>query len=273
MDGTFDIEMQKLRSADPSANVHMSTFATPNFALLARISSRRLIVGIFALAVFAVPGFFTIFQDSGDGGNAGESTIDRLIELPNRATALTTTTTTATTVAPTTIISSTTTISPTITGAPTTTIVPSATIAPPAESVVVALPLADPPLIADIPLSVGGDFTVTFSGLVQGEFKGFVPGEFLQLIIASTPQVVGSGYADAQGGGSLTGQLPADFPAGSHTLAVYAPVSGIGFKQPISVEALTLPATGSSQRLWPIMMMLFGGAALIVGSRRRLSQT
>ena len=95
MDGNFDIEMQKLRSADPSANVHMSTFATPNFALLARISSRRLIVGIFALAVFAVPGFFTIFQDSADGGNAGESTIDRLIELPNRATALTTTTTTA----------------------------------------------------------------------------------------------------------------------------------------------------------------------------------
>jgi len=38
-------------------------------------------------------------------------------------------------------------------------------------------------------------------------------------------------------------------------------------------QALTLPATGSSQRLWPIMMMLFGGVALIVGSRRRISQT
>jgi LPXTG-motif cell wall-anchored protein len=38
-------------------------------------------------------------------------------------------------------------------------------------------------------------------------------------------------------------------------------------------QALTLPATGSSQRLWPIMMMLFGGVALIIGSRRRISQT
>ena len=34
-----------------------------------------------------------------------------------------------------------------------------------------------------------------------------------------------------------------------------------------------MPSTGSSLRLWPIMMMLFGGAALIVVSRRRLSQT
>jgi uncharacterized repeat protein (TIGR02543 family)/LPXTG-motif cell wall-anchored protein len=146
---------------------------------------------------------------------------------------------------------------------PTTT--PTTTVAPPAESVVVALPLANTPLVADNSFAAGGEVSVTFSG--------FVPGEFVQLIVASTPQVIGSGYANAQGVVTLTGNIPAGLAAGSHTLAVYAPVSGIGFKQPISVEALALPATGSSQRLWPIMMMLFGGAALIVGSRRRLSQT
>ena len=96
MDENFEVEMQKLRGADPSANVHTSTVKTPNFALLARISSRRLIIGALAIAVFAVPGYFSVFQNSGDGGNAGESTIDRLIELPNRATALSTTTTTTT---------------------------------------------------------------------------------------------------------------------------------------------------------------------------------
>ena len=168
----------------------------------------------------------------------------------------TSTPTTPTTVAPTTP----TTVVPTT---PTTT--PTTTVAPPAESVVVALPLANTPLVADNSLAAGGDVSVTFSG--------FVPGEFVQLIVASTPQVIGSGYANAQGVVTLTGNIPAGLAAGSHTLAVYAPVSGIGFKQPISVEALTLPATGSSLRLWPIMMMLFGGVALIVVSRRRLSQT
>ncbi len=128
-----------------------------------------------------------------------------------------------------------------------------------------ALPLATTPLIADNSLSAGGEVSVTFSG--------FVPGEFVQLIVASTPQVIGSGYADAQGVVTLTGNIPAGLAAGNHTLAVYAPVSGIGFKQPISVETITLPATGSSQRLWPIMMMLFGGVALIIGSRLRISQT
>ena len=126
--------------------------------------------------------------------------------------------------------------------------------------VVVALPLANTPLVADNSLAAGGEVSVTFSG--------FVTGEFVQLIVASTPQVIGSGYANAQGVVTLSGNIPAGLAVGNHTLAVYAPVSGIGFKQPISVEALTLPATGSSQRLWPIMMMLFGGAALIVVSRR-----
>jgi LPXTG-motif cell wall-anchored protein len=47
------------------------------------------------------------------------------------------------------------------------------------------------------------------------------------------------------------------------------PESGTGFKQPITVAGLTLPATGTSNRLWPMMMMLFGGAALIVAAHRR----
>ena len=151
-----------------------------------------------------------------------------------------------------------------ITNPTTTTVAPTTTTAaPPAKSVVVALPLANTPLVADNSLSAGGGVSITFSG--------FVPGEFVQLIVASTPQVIGSGYANAQGVVTLSGNIPAGLAVGNHTLAVYAPVSGIGFKQPISVEALTLPATGSSQRLWPFMMILFGGVALIVVSRRRLS--
>jgi LPXTG-motif cell wall-anchored protein len=198
------------------------------------------------------------------------------ITNPTTTTVAPTTTTvapTTTTVAPTTITTTvapttTTTVAPTTT---TTTVAPTTTttvapttptsVAPPAESVVVALPLANTPLVADNSFAAGGEVSVTFSG--------FVPGEFVQLIVASTPQVIGSGYANAQGVVTLSGNIPAGLAVGNHTLAVYAPVSGIGFKQPISVEALTLPATGSSQLLWPFMMMLFGGVALIVVSRRR----
>jgi LPXTG-motif cell wall-anchored protein len=121
--------------------------------------------------------------------------------------------------------------------------------------------VASTPLVADNSISAGAEVSVTFGG--------FVPGEFVQLIVASTPQVIGSGYANAQGVVTLSGNIPASLSSGNHTLAVYAPESGTGFKQPITVAGLTLPATGTSNRLWPMMMMLFGGAALIVAARRR----
>ena len=160
----------------------------------------------------------------------------------------------------TTTVASTTTIAPV-----TTTIAPlkTTTVAPPASAVVVALPLANKPLIADNSLSGGSEVSVTFSG--------FAPGEFVQLIVASTPQVIGSGYASSKGVVTLTGKIPASLATGNHTLAVYAPVSGIGFKQPIAIASRTLPATGSSLQLWPIALLLFSGVALLIGSRRRLN--
>ena len=115
--------------------------------------------------------------------------------------------------------------------------------------------------MADTTISTGEAITVSFGG--------FTPFEYVQLIVASTPQVIGSGYADAQGVVTISGNLPATLASGNHTLAVYAPESGTGFKQPITVAGLTLPAPGSSHRLWPNVMMLLGGMALVVISRRR----
>jgi uncharacterized repeat protein (TIGR02543 family) len=132
-------------------------------------------------------------------------------------------------VAPTT----TTTVAPTTT----TTVAPSVAVTPPAVAVVVALPLASTPLVANKPLSAGGEVSVTFSG--------FVPGEFVQLIVASTPRVIGSGYADSKGVVTLTGNMPTGLASGRHTLAVYAAVSGIGFKQRITVTRVTVAAKNS----------------------------
>lgn len=134
------------------------------------------------------------------------------------------------------------------------------TVAPPSESVVVGLPRAETPLVPDNSLSTGGEVTVTFGG--------FTPFEYVQLIIASTPQVIGSGYANAQGFVTISGNLPATLRSGNHTLAVYAPVSGVGFSQPITVSQPKLPATGSNDqdRLLVVALMLLIGGLLL---RRR----
>jgi LPXTG-motif cell wall-anchored protein len=170
-------------------------------------------------------------------------------------------TTTTTTVAPTTTtaapVATTTTAAPvatTTTAAPvatTTTAAPSSSMPPPALSTVQALPTAPTPIVADTSISIGEEISVSFGG--------FTPYEFVQLIVASTPQVIGSGYANAQGVVTLSGNLPSNLAAGNHTLAVYAPGSGIGFTQPISVSQPTLPATGSdgNGNLYVIALLLF----------------
>jgi LPXTG-motif cell wall-anchored protein len=169
-------------------------------------------------------------------------------------------TTTTTTVAPTT---TTTTVAPTTTAAPmattttaapmatTTTAAPSSTMPPPALSTVQALPTAPTPIVADTSISIGEEISVSFGG--------FTPFEFVQLVVASTPQVIGSGYANAQGVVTLSGNLPSNLAAGNHTLALYAPGSGVGFTQSITVSQPTLPATGSDgqNNLFVIAMLLF----------------
>ena len=153
-------------------------------------------------------------------------------------------TTTPTTAAPTTAAPAT---AAPATAAPTTT----TTVPPPALATIQALPVAPTPIVADATISRGEEITVSFGG--------FTPFEFVQLIVASTPQVIGSGYANAQGVVTLSGNLPSNLASGNHTLAVFAPVSGIGFTQPITVSQPLLPATGSDgqNNLYVIAMLLF----------------
>jgi len=171
--------------------------------------------------------------------------------------AVTTTVPAATTTVPavtTTVPATTTTVPATTTTVPAaTTTVPAATttVPPPALATVQALPVAPTPIVADATISTGEEITVRFGG--------FTPFEFVQLIVASTPQVIGSGYADAQGVVTLRGNLPSNLASGNHTLAVFAPVSGVGFTQPITVSQPLLPATGSDgqNNLFVIAMLLF----------------
>jgi LPXTG-motif cell wall-anchored protein len=142
----------------------------------------------------------------------------------------------------------------------------STTLPAPALSVVRALPTASKPIVTDTAITTGEKISVTFSG--------FKPFEFVQLIVASTPRVIGSGTANAQGVVTLEGNLPANLSSGTHTLAVFAPVSGIGFTQKITVVPSTLPATGSDNQpsLLVLALMLFCAGLLARRTTKVTSQ-
>ena len=174
--------------------------------------------------------------------SAGSASTTTTVPTSTTPTTISPTTTTATTVAPTTTTTSTT-IKPTVNTPSTSTPVANAvtavtttTLPAPALSIVKALPKASKPIVAEASIATTEAITVSFGG--------FTPFEYVQLIVASTPKVIGSGYANAQGVVTITGTLPNSLSTGVHTLAVYAPKSGIGFSQAITVSQAILPATG-----------------------------
>jgi LPXTG-motif cell wall-anchored protein len=113
--------------------------------------------------------------------------------------------------------------------------------------------------------------SIVSSEAITVSFGGFTPFEYVQLIVASTPKVIGSGYANAQGVVTITGTLPNSLSSGSHTLAVYAPKSGIGFSQTITVSQAKLPATGFNvfSLLVLLATLLLVGYLSLLYARRR----
>ena len=146
--------------------------------------------------------------------------------------------------APSTTVSSS--VTTTLANVGTTTTTTTTTLPAPALSIVKALPKAPKPIVAEASIATSEAISVSFGG--------FKPFEFVQLIVASTPKVIGSGYANAQGVVTITGTLPNSLSSGSHTLAVYAPKSGIGFSQAITVSQAKLPATGFD--VMPLLIVL-----------------
>ena len=171
----------------------------------------------------------------------------------------------------TTVPASTTTVPAVTTTVPaSTTTVPAVTttVPAPAESVVLDLPQSLQPLLADTALAVGEQVAL--------EGEGFVPGEDVHLIVASTPQIIATGQADSSGRIRLSGTLPSNLASGQHSLALYAPGSGRGVRQPITVEQLQLPATGmghdlTAQLLLAVLVTMFGLLQFVSMKRRSRS--
>ena len=105
----------------------------------------------------------------------------------------------------------------------------------------------------------------------------------MQLIVASTPTVIATGSANATGSVTITGNLPAGLADGAHTLALFAPVSGIGYRSafsvttaavpatvaPATVAPNTLPATGSDSDQMPFALGIIALGLALIGFKRR----
>ena len=146
-------------------------------------------------------------------------------------------------------------------GTPTTTT--TTTPEPPAASVLAALPQATTPLVPSGQVTAGYGIGVSS--------PGFVAGEEVQLIVMPTPQIIGTGTADAGGAATLSGVIPIDLADGTHTIVVYAPESGAGFRQEITVAQQVLPQTGTGNTVAVSgVVMLLAGSLIL--NRRRLSR-
>jgi LPXTG-motif cell wall-anchored protein len=154
----------------------------------------------------------------------------------------------------------------------------------------------DAPAAATLTALAEKSITATTTGLTAGgsitaTYSGFVPFETVQLVVASTPTVIATGTANSTGSVTLTGTLPAGLAVGAHNLSLFAPVSGLGFRSPITVVATettntspavttvpvtvaanTLPATGSDSNQMPFALGIIAlGLALIGFKRRRVA--
>ena len=115
----------------------------------------------------------------------------------------------------------------------------------PSEETVQSLPRATTALLAQGRIAPGEAFAISQSG--------FQPFEFVQLLVASTPRVIGSGTADRDGIVTIEGRIPDDLEPGDHTLAVWSTTRFTGVAEPIVVEppsatttVVTIPGSGTS---------------------------
>ena len=100
--------------------------------------------------------------------------------------------------------------------------------------------------------------------------RRFAAGTRVRLVVASEPQVLGSGVAGADGSVTVSGVIPVDLSPGEHTLAVIDE-NGFGFRQTITVSGAELPATGGGVPVVPLLLVVFGVLAM-AGTRRRAMQ-
>ncbi len=143
-----------------------------------------------------------------------------------------------------------------------------ATVAPEA-----ATPCATPP--ADEPSGNLSTGSIVAGGTFTATGAGFDPGETVRATLFSTPIVLGTARADADGAVSLALTIPADVEPGRHTVELRGLASGVTVELPLEVlgqeTPRALPATGGTTAATTGVggALVALGAALVALARRR----
>lgn len=119
----------------------------------------------------------------------------------------------------------------------------------------------------------GAQIEVLGNGQVGVAAFGLTPGETVEVVLMSTPTLLGRFEVNAQGGVKAQAQLPESIRTGSHTLVVASPSvkASLGVKVGSAVRP-TLPVTGGdADGLAPVALLMAVGAVLVIVSRRRVT--
>jgi LPXTG-motif cell wall-anchored protein len=131
-----------------------------------------------------------------------------------------------------------------------------------------------------LPSEPDGVISVKQGGLVEVEVRGLPPFMEGQIVVASTPVVIGTFVTDVDGRIGGTAPLPQGLQPGLHTLWLLTDgvQISVGLRvgeppQEVTAPAETLlPATGSDGRFgsWAVLGLALGGIGVLMGRRRQL---
>jgi alpha-tubulin suppressor-like RCC1 family protein len=128
-------------------------------------------------------------------------------------------------------------------------------------------------------VAADGVLEIAEGGFVSVLAYGLAPGAIGEVVVMSTPRLIGEFEVASDGGVAEQAMLPEDLGIGAHTVVVTVgdEAASLGFRIVGATAATvdssliaTLPATGSktSAGSWAVLLMALGGLAVLIGARR-----
>jgi hypothetical protein len=118
----------------------------------------------------------------------------------------------------------------------------------------------------------GAILEVASNGDVAVQAFGLRPGETVELVVMSTPTLLGRFTVDAKGTIKTTAKLPTTIGSGNHSLVVASPSVKASLGLKLVKSSASLPVTGSNTSTtnnWAVAVLLSGMYLVLLGRSRR----
>jgi LPXTG-motif cell wall-anchored protein len=118
----------------------------------------------------------------------------------------------------------------------------------------------------------GAVLEVAANGDVAVQAFGLRPGETVELVVMSTPTLLGKFTVDAKGAIKTSAKLPTSIGSGNHSLVVASPSVKASLGLKLVKSTATLPVTGSNTTNttnWAVAVLLSGLYLMLVSRSRR----